>query len=195
MPLTESALIVIDVQQGFNDDSWGRRNNPDCEANVQSLVRAWASADLPIVLVHHDSTSPSSPLAAGSPGNTYKGFLSEVRPNVEISKTVHSAFYGQPNLEHWLNDMALTSVTVCGITTDHCCETTTRMAGDLGFDTFLILDATHTFDRQHPDGTLVTADDISRATAASLHGEFATVLSTGAAVSALAANGASAQRT
>jgi nicotinamidase-related amidase len=47
------------------------------------------------------------------------------------------------------------------------------MAGNLGYDVKLVLDATHTFDR----GGL-TADELARATAVNLDGEFATVVST-----------------
>jgi dihydrodipicolinate synthase/N-acetylneuraminate lyase len=52
------------------------------------------------------------------------------------------------------------------------------MAGDLGYQTFFAIDATHAFDRIGPDGVAVTADEICRATAASLHDEFATVVRT-----------------
>ena len=40
------------------------------------------------------------------------------------------------------------------------------------------IDATCTFDRRHPDGTMLSADEITRATAASLHAEFANVTTT-----------------
>ena len=29
-----TALVVVDMQKAFDDASWGRRNNPDCEGNV-----------------------------------------------------------------------------------------------------------------------------------------------------------------
>jgi nicotinamidase-related amidase len=189
VPLNDAALVVIDVQEGFNDPSWGPRNNPDCEANVAALVRAWTEAGLPVVLVHHDSTTDGSPLEAGSDGNRYKAFLDGVTPALSIAKHVHSAFYGDPSLEGWLQSEGITSVAVCGITTDHCCETTVRMAGDLGYDTYFVVDATHTFDRVHPDGTCVRADDIARASAAKIHNEFATVTSTAEAVGAVAGPG------
>ena len=67
---------------------------------------------------------------------------------------------------------------VTGITSDHCCETTTRVGCDLGFHMIFVSDATHTFDRTAPDGTPVAADDIQRATEASLNGEFARISST-----------------
>ncbi|GAB2750774.1 hypothetical protein GCM10027174_26810 [Salinifilum aidingensis] len=67
---------------------------------------------------------------------------------------------------------------LAGITTNHCCETTARVGGNLGHRVLLALDATHTFDRRGPDGTPVTAEELTRITAANLHGEFATVVNT-----------------
>jgi nicotinamidase-related amidase len=61
-----------------------------------------------------------------------------------------------------------------------CCETTARMGGNLGYDVAFVLDATCTFDLPAPDGTVFAAEDVSRMTAANLHGEFATVMSTDA---------------
>ncbi len=174
-PDDHHALLVIDVQQGFDDPAWGRRNNPDAEANIARLVDLWRSAGAPIVVVRHDSTTPGSPLRPGQPGN-------DLRPGIDgdvlITKNVNSAFYGDPDLDAWLTDRGVRHVTICGVTTNHCCETTARMAGNLGYDVTFVLDATHTFDRVGPDGVTVTADDLARATAASLHGEFATVVST-----------------
>lgn len=181
-----NALIVIDLQKGFDSPDWGSRNNAACEANIERLVKAWRGAGLPLVYVHHDSSAPDSPLHPSGPGHDYKDVL-PAGPDLEISKTVHSAFYGDPSLEDWLRAEGIDAVTICGITTDHCCETTARMASDLGFETFFVLDATHTFDRRHPEGHLVPADSVAEATAATLHGEFATVLSAAAAVKRLAA--------
>lgn len=172
------ALVVIDVQVGFDDPVWGRRNNPDCEANVESLIRHWRSQRRPVIFVRHDSAEgPDSPLAPGTLGNALKPALTG-EPDLLITKQVHSAFYGRPDLDTWLRHRDLNAVAICGIATDHCCETTARMAGDLGYQTFFALDATHAFDRTGPDGQLVSADEIFRATAASLHDEFATVTNT-----------------
>jgi nicotinamidase-related amidase len=172
------ALVVIDVQVGFDDPVWGNRNNPSCEANVEVLVRRWREQGRPIVFVRHDSDEgPDSPLAPGQPGNDFKPMVSG-EPDLLITKRVHSAFYGKPNLDTWLQDQRVDAVVICGIATDHCCETTARMASDLGYQTFFALDATHAFDRTGPDGQVVTADEICRATAASLHEEFAKVVTT-----------------
>ncbi|HVB53644.1 MAG TPA: cysteine hydrolase family protein [Candidatus Acidoferrales bacterium] len=172
------ALVVIDVQAGFDDSVWGHRNNPECESNVEALVRVWRKRRQPIVFVRHDSDEgPDSPLAPGQPGNAFKPVVSG-EPDLLITKQLHSAFYGRPNLDEWLQDRKVRMVVICGIATDHCCESTARMAGDLGYQTFFALDATCAFDRQGPDGETVTADEIYRATAASIHDEFATVVST-----------------
>ena len=174
-PDAQHALVVIDVQQGFDDPAWGRRDNPVCEANIALLVDAWRQAGRPVVIVRHDSTSPGSPLRPGQPGNDLRPGLSG---DVLITKSVNSAFYGDPDLHAWLTERGITRLTICGVTTNHCCETTARMAGNLGYDVTFVIDATHTFDRPAPDGSVITAEEISRVTAANLHGEFANVVTT-----------------
>ena len=171
------ALLVIDVQVGFDDPSWGRRDNPGCEANVAALVEHWRRRGLPIVVVRHDSRLPGSPLHPSAPGNA-------LRPEVGgehdllVVKHVNSAFYGAPDLHAWLQEHGQDEVTICGITTNHCCETTARMAGNLGYRTTFVIDATATFDRRALDGSWVAAEDLARVTAANLDGEFAAVRTT-----------------
>ena len=180
-PDPQHALIVIDVQQGFDDPAWGRRDNPDCEANIARLIAAWRAADRPIVVVRHDSVSPESPLRPAQPGN-------DLRPGIEgdvlITKSVNSAFYGDPDLQSWLGERNIERLTICGVTTNHCCETTARMAGNLGYDVTFVIDATPTFARTAPDGSVIPAEEIARVTAANLHGEFASVRTTSDVVGA-----------
>lgn len=171
------ALLVIDVQAGFDDPSWGPRDNPSCERNIARLLEAWRAQGQPIVLVRHDSTSPESPLRPGQPGNALRPFV-EGPHDLLVTKSVNAAFLGTPDLHAWLQGAGIGSVTICGVTTNHCCETTARMAGNLGYAVRFVLDATHTFDRTGPDGTSMSAAELSRATATSLHGEFATVVTT-----------------
>jgi nicotinamidase-related amidase len=176
--LARTALVVVDLQQAFDDAAhWGPRNNPGCEANVIALVSAWQEADRPVVYVRHDSEETGSPLRPEDPGNAFKRELSAT-PDVLVTKHVNSAFHGDPDLAEWLRRRSLTGIAVCGITTNHCCETTARVGANLGFDVLFALDATHTFDRTGPDGTVMTADELARATATNLHGEFATVVTT-----------------
>jgi nicotinamidase-related amidase len=176
--LTRYALVVVDVQRGFDDPWWGPRDNPACDANIEALVRHWSAAARPLVVVQHDSTHPESPLRPGLPGHALKPYLDEVTPDLRVSKSVNSSFHGAPDLDAWLRETAADGIVVCGITTNHCCETTARVGGNLGYDVLFALDATHTFDRAGPDGVVVRADELARVTAANLHGEFATVVST-----------------
>jgi len=174
---TRSALVVVDVQEGFNDPSWGQRNNPACEANIAALLAAWRRTGEPIVFVRHDSQSAGSPLLTGQPGNDLQPLLTG-DPDLLVTKSVNSAFHGSPDLHAWLVAQGLSRIVVCGITTNHCCETTARVGGNLGLDVTFVIDATYTFDRTGPDGVTIDADTLSRVTATNLHDEFADVVST-----------------
>ena len=180
-----AALIVIDVQQGFDDPYWGERDNPEAEANIGRLVGAWSDASRPIVLVRHDSRSQGSPLAPGSPGNALKDVVADAPHDLFVTKHVNSAFYGQPDLHAWLQDRGIRQLVICGIQTNMCVETTTRMAGNLGYDVTLPIDATHTFDLEGPDGVRLSAAELARATAVNLQGGgFARVVTTAEVVGA-----------
>lgn len=171
-----TALVVVDVQQGFADPAWGPRNNPAFEANLAALLAHHAG---PVVLVRHDSRKPGSPLAPGTPGNAFTAQLAEVEPDLLVTKHVNSAFHGDVDLAVWLRGRGIGSILLAGIQTNMCVETTARVGGNLGFDVTVALDATHTFDLTGPDGTVLTADELTRATAVNLHGGgFAHVVST-----------------
>lgn len=182
--LDRTALIVIDVQRAFDDAAyWGARNNPRCEANIGALIAAWRGAGRPVVFVRHDSVEAGSPLRPESPGNAFKDVI-QGAPDLLVTKTVNSAFIGKPDLDGWLRGRGIGSIAVCGITTNHCCETTARMGGNLGYRVLFALDATHTFDRRALDGGAIPADDLARVTGANLQGEFAAVVTTAALLEA-----------
>jgi nicotinamidase-related amidase len=171
------ALIVIDVQKGFTEfDIKGERNNPDCEENIVKLIAAWRAKNLPIVYVKHNSKSETSVLRPNQPGNDFKDIITGV-PDLLVTKTVNSAFYGTPDLYQWLKEKDIAAVAICGIQTNMCCETTARMAGNLGLDTWFILDATHTFAKEF-SGKKVSAEELAQITAVNLSGEFAEIIST-----------------
>ena len=176
--LSRTALIVVDVQRAFDDsDWWGERDNPDCDANIAALVETWRDHNRPVVFVRHDSTDHDSPLHPDLPGNAFKSVLVG-DPDLLVVKTVNSSFHGSPDLHAWLQAENLDGIAICGITTNHCCETTARVGGNLGYDVIFVLDATHTFARNDLQGRLVPAAEITRMTALNLHGEFATVVAT-----------------
>ena len=180
------ALVVVDAQAGFDDPWWGERNNPGCDDNIAALADAFAAAGQPLVYVRHASTEPDSPLHPEHPGHAFKPYLARHAPDLLVTKTVNSSFHGSPDLDTWLTGEGIERLVVCGITTNHCCETTARVGGNLGYDVWFALDATHTFDRVGPDGTTMTADELARATATNLHDEFATVMTTAQVLEGLA---------
>ncbi|MFB6826023.1 cysteine hydrolase family protein [Streptomyces virginiae] len=178
-----SALLVIDVQKGFDEESfWGPRNNPAAEDNIAALMDAWRTAGRPVVLVRHASVQPGSVLAADHPGHAFKDLVEKRSEGaLVVTKTVNSAFYGTPDLADWLTAQGIGQLVLVGIQTNMCVETTARMAGNLGYDVLVPLDATHTFDLAGPEGLALTADELARATAVNLQGGgFARVTTTSA---------------
>ena len=152
MPVSQkAALLLIDMQKGFDDPIWGRRNNLDAEMHAATLLQAWRQTGRPIFHIQHLSRDPSSPLHSGSPGSEIKEMVCPQGSEPVIQKHVNSAFIGT-DLEERLKRAGVTTLIITGITTNHCVETTTRMAGNLGFCTYLVSDATATFDRQGPLG-------------------------------------------
>ena len=170
-------LIVIDVQKGFLDPKWGNSNNPECETNIRHLLKLWRDAKYPVVLVRHDSASPSSPLRPNQIGNEFQDGIAGEH-DLLITKTVNSAFIGSPSLDEWLKNNSYSELVICGITTNYCCETTARMAGNMGYKVKFVLDATRTFDFKNLKGEVVKAEDVYQMTATNLSGEFAEVVMT-----------------
>ncbi|MFE5662122.1 cysteine hydrolase family protein [Streptomyces sp. NPDC056431] len=186
MEITENAaLVVIDVQKGFEEEFWGKRNNPAAEENIAALIDLWQETGRPVVFVRHDSVEGSrSPLRVGYEGNAFKDFVEERRgkgsgPELLVTKSVNSAFYGEPSLDAWLSGREIGQIVIVGIQTNMCNETTARMGGNLGYEVVFPLDAMHTFDLEGPFGWSRSADELSQATAVSLHGgRFAKVVTT-----------------
>ena len=177
--MNKTALIIIDWQNGFDDHQYwgGNRNNPDAEKNTSKILDAWRKLNFPLFHVKHDSTNPKSRLAPGQPGNEIKDIVKPLPGEPVIGKNVNSAFIGT-DLKQKLDDQQIKSVVIAGIQTDHCVSTTARMAGNFGFDTIVISDATATFDRTGTDGKKLSSELIHNVNLASLSNEFATILTT-----------------
>jgi nicotinamidase-related amidase len=181
---SNAVLLLIDMQQGFDDAHWGRRNNPRMERRVIELVDTWRERDRPVVHVKHMSTLATSPLRPGQSGNEFKAELTPLRGERVIEKRVNSGFIGT-SLESDLRARGYDTLVIAGLTTNHCVSTTARMAGNLGFTTWVVADATATFDRKGPDGRTYSAEAIHAIALADLHGEFATVVDTRAVIDAV----------
>jgi nicotinamidase-related amidase len=187
-PALRTALVVVDVQRAF--DQWEaagkRRNNPHAVARIVDLLNAFRKHGAPIFHIRHQGTRPGSSFLPGGTGYPVKDEAREMAGEPVIVKRVNSAFIGT-DLEARLRAADIKTLVICGATTNHCVETTTRMAGNLGFDTCLVRDATWTFDRTGPDGDAHSAEEIHAMTLANLNGEFARIVAAAEAIAALEA--------
>lgn len=172
-------LLLIDVQRAFDDGSWGERNNPEAEARVADLLAAWREAAAPLVHVRHESPAPEGRFRRDTDGFEFKPEANPLQGEPVIDKRTNNAFVGT-ELERMLRAAGASTVVVAGLTTDHCCSTTARMASDLGFETWIVADATATHERPGFD-----AETMHRTALASLEGEFARVVTAAEVVSAL----------
>lgn len=174
-----SVLVTIDVQKGFDDPKWGRRNNPLAEKIIGEVLSKFREHGLKVIHVRHDSTFPDSPLKAGKP--TFE-FKREVVPRPDepvVSKHVNSGFIGT-DLEERLRKLGDPDVYYVGLVTDHCVSTTARMSGNLGFRSFIIEDGCATFDTMNQNGELIPAEIVHNVNLASLHsGGFAGIVKSG----------------
>jgi nicotinamidase-related amidase len=182
------ALIVIDVQESFRQrESWQTINNPQVAKQVSRLVDAAREAGDLVVWVLH-----SEPGSGGvfDPESGYVRLMPELVPvagEPMVTKTAHNAFT-TTNLQQTLTTHGVDTVVICGIRTEQCCETTARVASDLGYQVVFVTDATATNPIEHwqaPAGrslaeiaadprTLAAADIVAR-TEYALAGRFATI--------------------
>lgn len=188
----ESALLLIDVQRGVDELAYwggatGRRNNPDAETNLREALDAWRGADRPVAWTRHDSRQVDSPLRLGTSGGEQKPGFDHRDDEISVTKDVNSGFIGT-SLEVQLRRAGITRLVLGGFFTNVCVETTARMAGNLGFDTYLLHDACATTNRLGPDGTDRDPELLHAVSVANIHGEFATAISTPQAIGLLTAD-------
>ncbi|KZV93319.1 putative isochorismatase family hydrolase [Exidia glandulosa HHB12029] len=177
-PSAAVALVVIDVQVGFDDEAfWGPRSNPAFESNLTKLLDAFRASSLSpkpfIVHVAHHSLFPDSPLASG-PGAAFQDIAQPHDGEPVVIKNVNSAFIGT-NLEALLRDRKIQKLYLCGLTTGHCVSTSVRMAANLRVcqgawgkgEVVLVHDAT----AAHAAGGF-DAETIHKVNVATLDGEF-----------------------
>lgn len=205
----KTALILIDVQNGFlHPTYWGpSRSTPECEKNIAQLLlsarRYNATTYAPtkesnavlICHVHHHSTSSASLLHPDAqieidgkslPSVHAQSWASPLPGETVWVKKVNSAFVGTW-LEAYLREKGVRQLIICGLTTDHCVSTTTRMANNLRIvdivgdnsevvevgDIVLVGDACATFAKGAFD-----AETVHQVNLTSLNEEFAQVKST-----------------
>jgi len=182
MPSTQTALIIIDMQIGMQSATLPPRNNPGAEQQIAILLAAWRDAGAPVVHVRHISRGQS----VFSPGQIGAAFQEPFQPRPDehvVEKNVPDAFI-QSGLERWLHVRGIRAVVIAGVSTNHSVESTARTAGNLGFDTTVVADATFAFAQHDFAGTPRSADDVHAMSLANLAREYATVCSTAEALAA-----------
>lgn len=188
LEVDHTALVVIDVQIVF--DEWERagkgRNNPGAVTQIAKLLCDFRSKGAPVFHIRHAGTTPTSSFRPDGTGYAVRLEAAELRNEPVVVKRVNSAFIGT-DLENRLRFKAIRSLVIAGATTNHCVETTTRMAGNFGFDAKLVRDATWTFDRTGPDGVHHCAADIHDMTLSNLSGEFAEIVTASEVIERLGA--------
>jgi nicotinamidase-related amidase len=174
---TQSALIIIDMQKGMSLPSAGERNNPTAELNITSLLQYWRLKNDPIIHVRHMSRSlkssfyPNQPLADFQPQ-----FMPDPHEHV-IEKNVPDAFT-LSGLERWLHQRDIKNLIIVGVSTNNSVEATARSAGNLGFNTIVVADATFAFAKNDYSGKPHSAEEVHNMSLANLDGEYAEVLTT-----------------
>ncbi|WP_043664529.1 cysteine hydrolase family protein [Streptomyces xylophagus] len=182
------ALIVIDVQESFRARPlWETISDPKIAEQANRLVRlARQAGDLVVWVLHSEPGS----------GDVFDPALGHVRLMDELEraegepllhKTSHNAFT-TTNLQQILTEHGVRELTVCGIRTEQCVETTTRVASDFGYQVTFVTDATATNPIPHreapadqtvaellADPRTLPADEVIRRTEYALAGRFATI--------------------
>jgi nicotinamidase-related amidase len=171
------ALILIDIQKGLDQLEFygGERNNPEAEQNAALLLDYWRGKKWPIFHIKHCSVTPGSPLTEGHPGNDHKDEVKPLPGEPVIKKNVNSAFIGT-NLKEQLDARHIKTVVLAGLITQHCVSTTARMAGNLGYHTYVVSDAVAAFCSKGLNGEVYPAEMVHQLSLATINEEFATVL-------------------
>ncbi|HYH08993.1 MAG TPA: isochorismatase family protein [Thermoanaerobaculia bacterium] len=166
----KTALLVVDIQDSFKIDPlrWASRSSTRFEENVTNLIAKFREAGEPILFVLHNDSDPG--FRVGDPEVRLMDFLDRRESDPLITKNTRNAFTST-DLQQRLDAMGVRRVVVCGISTEQCCETTTRVAADLGYEVDFVTEATLTF----PIGPLST-DAILERTEAVLRGRFARIV-------------------
>lgn len=181
------ALVVIDVQESFRQrESWADSSNPEIVKPVSRLTEAFRSAGLPVFWVLHEEPNTDTVF---DPKLGFVRLMDGLEPaglEPVLRKTSHNAFT-TTNLQQLLTIAGITELTLCGIRTEQCVETTARVGSDLGFEIVFVTEATATQPIEHWDGSgavLSTAEILAR-TEYALAGRFATIRTVDEVVSAL----------
>lgn len=170
-----SLLIIINAQAGLLDATQSGRNNTEAERNISKLLKYWRAQKRPVIHVKHVSDNAGSIFYRGSKGSELLPDLQSVEGEVVIEKTKSSAF-AETELEAQLKDLEPENLVLVGFTANECIDATARDASTLGFDSYVVGDATAMFDVRGHDGKLLKAERLHRLTLANINAFYAKVI-------------------
>jgi nicotinamidase-related amidase len=155
------ALVVIDVQNSFLfDPLWSANSNPNIVASVNRLVDGARAAGDAVIWVLHGEPGSGGEFDPASGHVRLMDGLEALPGEPTVVKNMHNAFT-TTSLQLLLTSQGIRHLTICGIRTEQCVETTARLACDLGYEVDFVLDATVTTPREHWDAPVGrTADEI-----------------------------------
>ena len=143
VPIEQSALLVIDAQDSFKvGPRWAKRNNPAFEKNVSTLIEAYRAAHLPVVFFLH--TDSDLAFSKDSPSFKLMDFLKPRKDEPVMVKNTRNCFTST-TLQPYLIGKGVRRLSITGIQMEQCCETTARIAADLGYAVDFVTEATMTF--------------------------------------------------
>jgi nicotinamidase-related amidase len=175
VPISESALLVIDAQDSFKvSDRWARRNNKDFEKNVGRLVELYRQHRLPVIYFLHSDDDPG--FERGGPHYKLMDFLAPRSSEPVLHKDTRNVFTST-GLSALLMEKGVRRVVIAGIQMEQCCETSARVAADLGYAVDFVTEATMTFPIPNHDkpSEELDVDAIRERTEYALRRRFATI--------------------
>ena len=179
-------LIIIDMQMGMARPEAGSRNNPEAQSHIVQLLHAWRAAGAHVVHVRHISRSPTSPFAPGQSGVEFQETLLPLAHEHVVEKNVTDAFI-HTTLERWLRVREVDEIVLVGVATNYSVEASARTAGNLGFKTVVVSDATFAFAMRDYVGAQRSAEEVHAMALANLDGEYAAIKTTQALLEDVAA--------
>ncbi len=173
----KTALVIIDVQKAWILNNWGKRNNPQFERNLKAIIEFSRENGIEVIHVRHLSYNENSPFREGKESFEFQDIAIPIGNEKIVTKRVNSAFIGT-DLDVYCRMKGIKTLFLAGITTDHCVSTSARMAGNLGFENYVIEDACYTFDRIGKSGKIIPAQTVHDVNIASLREEFSKIIGT-----------------
>lgn len=179
---SSTAMLLVDVQRGVNDTFYyggsnGRRNNYNAEANIINILNEWRLSGRKVAFTKHNSREENSPLKLSLESGQQLDGMEPQMGDIVVEKDVNSGFIGT-SLELDLRRAGVQRLLVVGFFTNVCIETTVRMSGNMGFDTYLVHDACAAMNVTGHDGTDYDPELVHKMAVANMHGEFCTAITT-----------------